>query len=126
MLDSYALLSYLKKESKYEKVKNLLSSDEFLILMNEINLGETFYIVAKERGLENAHYFIETILPSLPIDHGPNIFEDVLEAAKIKANYTLSYADCFAIHTALKEEATLVTGDPEFKKVEKIVKIDWV
>lgn len=126
LLDTYALLVYLKKEDKFEKVKDLLSSKDVLLLMNEINIGETFYILTRERGIEKAEYFISTILPTLPITHKANTFEDVLEAARIKADYPLSYADCFAIQTAVKEKASLVTGDPEFKKVEKIVNIDWL
>jgi predicted nucleic acid-binding protein len=126
LLDTYALLAYLKKEDKYEKVKNLLSSTHVVLLMNEINIGETFYILARERGIEKADYFINTILPNLPITHEVNTFQDVLEAARIKAHYPLSYADCFAIQTAVKEEASLVTGDPDFKKVEKLIEIDWL
>jgi len=125
VLDSYALLAYLKKEDEYEKVKTILLSGG-AVLVNEINLGETFYILAKERGMEKAEYFINTILPSLPITQRANTFQDILGAARIKAIHALSYADCFAIYTAIKEDATLVTGDPEFKKVEKIVKIDWL
>ena len=125
VLDSYALLAYLKKEDDYEKVKSILSSGGVL-LMNEINLGETFYILAKERGMDKAEYFTSTILPSLPITQRANTFQDVLGVARIKAIHPLSYADCFAIHTAIKEVAILVTGDPEFKKAENIVKIDWL
>ncbi len=94
--------------------------------MNEINLGECVYILARERGMDQADYFLHTILPNLPLAKRANTFEDVVEAAKIKAGHALSYADCFAIQTALKENAPIVTGDPEFKKVETLVKIDWL
>ncbi len=126
VLDSFALLAYLKMESRYEKVKELLSSEDFIILMNEINLGETFYILARERGIEKAEYFINTILRSLPIKSVTNSFEDVIEAARVKAVYSLAFADCFAIATAKKENAPIITGDPEFKKVQKIVEIEWI
>jgi hypothetical protein len=32
----------------------------------------------------------------------------------------------FAVATAVKEKATVVTGDPEFQKVEGLVGIDWL
>ena len=38
----------------------------------------------------------------------------------------IPYADCFAAATAIKEKATVVTGDPEFRKVEGLVGIDWL
>jgi len=94
--------------------------------MNEINLGECFYILARERGMDRAEYFVQTILPSLPIIKRPNTFQDVIAAAKIKSVCALSYADCFAIQTAQEENAPIVTGDPEFKKAENLVKIDWL
>lgn len=126
LIDSYALLAYLKQENNYRKVENLLSSKETQPLMNDINIGETFYILARERGLEKAEYFINAILPNLPIIKIGNAFSEVMQAAKIKAQYPISYADCFAVATAIREKAVIITGDPDFKHVEKIVEIDWL
>lgn len=126
VLDSYAILAYLNRERGYAKVKGLLASNEALLLMNEINLGETFYVVARARGMKQAEYFINTILDSLPIRKVSNGFGDVLEAARIKARYAIAYADCFAVATALREGAPIVTGDPEFRKIEDIVQVEWI
>ncbi len=126
LIDSYALLAYLKQENNYRKVENLLSSKETQPLMNDINIGETFYILARERGLDKAEYFINAILPNLPIIKIGNAFSEVMQAAKIKAQYPISYADCFAVATAIREKAVIITGDPDFKHVEKIVEIDWL
>ena len=54
-----------------------------------------------------------------------------LTAARIKATYSkakypLSYADTFAIATAIDRDAAIVTGDPEMRNVESIVKILWI
>ena len=126
VIDSFALLAYLKQESNYQKVENLLSSKETQLLMNDINIGETFYVLARERGLDKAEYFINAILPNLPITKIGNPLAEVIDAAKIKAQYPVSYADCFAVATAIREKAVIITGDPDFKHVEKIVKIDWL
>ena len=126
VLDSYALLAYLKKEDKYGRIKGLLSSKDTVLFMNEINLGECFYILARERSIDKAEYFIQTVLPNLPITKISNTFQDIIEAAKIKAKHPLSYADCFAIQTSLKENAPIITGEPEFKKADKLVKIEWL
>jgi len=126
LIDSYALLAYLKQENNYRKAENLLSSKETQSLMNDINIGETFYILARERGLDKAEYFINAILPNLPIIKIGNAFAEVMQAAKIKAQYPISYADCFAVATAIREKAVIITGDPDFKHVEKIVEIDWL
>ncbi|HDO35349.1 MAG TPA: type II toxin-antitoxin system VapC family toxin [Nitrospirae bacterium] len=126
LLDSFALLAYLKQEHSYEKVKNLLSSSKTSLLMNDINIGETFYILARERGLEKAEYFLSVILPSLPITNLGNTMQEVILASKNKARYPISFADCFAVATAIKERATIITGDPDFKHVEKIVSVEWL
>ena len=128
LFDSYALLAYLKKEDNYQRVVDLLSQTQkgTSIIMNEINIGESYYIIARERTLEQADYFIETILPNLPIQIISNTFSQIIEASKIKARYPISYADCFAIATAFREDAIVVTGDPDFKKVEKIIEVEWL
>ena len=126
LIDSFALLAYLKQESNYQKVEDLLASKETQLLMNDINIGETFYILARERGLDQAEYFINAILPNLPITKIGNTLTEVIEAAKIKAQYPISYADCFVVATAIREKASIITGDPDFKHVEKIVAIDWL
>lgn len=126
VLDSFALLAYLKMESKFSKVKSHLISNDSIVLMNEINIGETYYILARERSSEKADYFITSILPNLPIRQVGNTFQDVIEAARIKAAHSISFADCFIVATAIREKALIVTGDPEFKKVEHFVEIDWI
>ena len=126
LLDSFALLAYLKEENNYEKVKNVLSSHNTHVLMNDINIGETFYILARERGMEKADYFLHVILPILPIAHIENTLQEVIEASRIKATYPISYADCFAVATACKKKATVITGDPEFKLVENLVNVEWL
>ena len=129
LLDSHALLAYLNEEAGHEVVRKILSMAQNsgnLILMNEINVGETYYILFRERGSKKSDYFLDTILNSLPIVTVSNNFQDVIEAARIKAEYPLSFADCFAVATACREKARVITGDPEFKKVEHMVAMEWI
>ncbi|MCK5203238.1 MAG: type II toxin-antitoxin system VapC family toxin [Desulfobacterales bacterium] len=129
LLDSYALLAYLNKEDGFEKVRNVLANAQkssLPVLMNELNVGETYYILYRKRGHEQAEYFLDTILAGLPISMISNDFNAVISASKIKARNALSFADCFAVATAQRENAAILTGDPEFKNVEKLVKIDWL
>ncbi|BCB96665.1 twitching motility protein PilT [Dissulfurispira thermophila] len=128
LLDSYALLAYLKKEDNYKKVMELLNlaPNDCFIIMNEINVGESYYIIARERGIKQADYFIETILPNLPIDIISNSFNQIIDASKIKADHPISYADCFVVATAIREKAIIVTGDPDFKRFEDIVDVEWI
>ena len=50
----------------------------------------------------------------------------VFRVAELKAEYPISYADCFALASALEHSAILVTGDPEFKKVRDLIEILWI
>jgi predicted nucleic acid-binding protein len=126
VLDAYALLAYLKKESGHAMVRDLLASGDTSISINSINVGEVFYIFARERGIRAADYFQSVILSSLPISVVENSLDDVIQAARIKAEHALSFADCFAAATAIREGASLFTGDPEFKKLEKTLSIEWL
>lgn len=126
VLDAFALLSYLEGEKGQSRVKKLLASETTDLLMNAVNAGEVFYIVARGRGLREAEYFLGVILPSLPIRVVDNSFEDVIEAARLKASHAISSADCFAAATAIREQAPLVTGDREFEKFGRTVDIDWL
>ena len=49
-----------------------------------------------------------------------------LKASKLKAKYPVAYADCFAASLAIEKNASVITGDPEFKKMEKEVKVIWI
>lgn len=122
------MLAYLEKEKGAEKVSSILKKcqQDGELLMNSINAGEVYYILARERSREKADMFIDTIAPALNIIFVDNNLQDVIEAARIKAAHPLSFADAFAVATAVKHGATLVTGDPEFHSVEKLVSIIWI
>jgi len=50
----------------------------------------------------------------------------VFQAAEYKAGHSISYADCFALAAAMEQKASIVTGDPEFRKVGHLVKVMWI
>ncbi|MGO9093179.1 MAG: type II toxin-antitoxin system VapC family toxin [bacterium] len=128
IFDSHALLKFFQKEKGYEKVVHLLEEIRktgAVKYINAVNLGEIIYSTKKEFGdqkklevLANIERLNFTILPI------PNSL--IFQSAEYKAQYALSYADCFALASAVEHKATLVTGDPEFKKVEHLVNIIWI
>ena len=126
VLDAYALLAYLRKESGHARVRDLLASEETTLFINSINVGEVFYILARGLGIRAADHFLSVILPILPMTVVENSFDDVIAAARLKADHSLSFADCFAAATAIREGASLLTGDPEFKKLGKALSIEWL
>ena len=47
-------------------------------------------------------------------------------AAWFKLCGGISYADCFAAALAHRDNLPLLTGDPEFRRVEDVVRIAWL
>ncbi len=128
LLDSFALLAFLNHEGGFEKVRDLLRSaraKKESLLVNEVNIGEVYYRTARQRSVERAEAVLDH-LSTLPIRTLGNTYEQVLAAARLKARFSISYADAFALATAQREKATLVTGDPEFHAVEHLVPILWI
>jgi ribonuclease VapC len=128
LLDSYAILAFLNDEEGAEPVARLLqeaAQDGTRLLVNEINVGEVYYIVAKHRS-EDAAEQVLLHLDRLPLELVSNDFDAVMEAARMKARFPLSYADAFALATAVRFRARLVTGDPEFEAAEDVVDVEWL
>lgn len=128
LFDAFPLLCWLQEEPGYELVDNLLNeaeTGESSISMHIINLGEVFYRLCRVSSMKRGEEILEKIR-LLPIRILSISDEEVMAAAKIKAKYPISYADAFAVAKALQSGAIVVTGDPEYKKVSKIVEILWV
>ena len=128
VFDSYALLKVFQKEEGYQKVVGLLrevKTSGGRALMNAVNYGEIIYIIKRAFGDQKKIECLAAIERlGVEILSIPN--ELVFKAAEYKAEFSISYADCFALASALENKAALVTGDPEFKKVEHLVKVIWV
>ncbi len=128
ILDASALVSYLWKQSGYEKVQDLLSKAagrERNLLMTTVNLGEVYYLLIRDHGLEEADKILK-LIETLPIDFVEVNMELTKQAAIYKAAKQLPYADCFAAALAKVHKGEIVTGDKEFKAVENEIKISWV
>ena len=128
VLDSYALLAYFQREAGGAVIKTLLeraAQGEVQLHVSLINLGELAYLTERRRGSLALRQTL-AVLERLAI-HLANVDrERVLAAARVKARHPLSYADAFAVALAQELEALLVTGDPEFHKVEEIIQVLWL
>ena len=128
VLDSFALLAYLEGETGMAQVRAILQKakdGKCHVITSIINLGEVAYITEREQGLSKAQAALG-LIEQLPIEVQSASDEAVFRAAHIKANYPVAYADAFAISLAQALEGTVLTGDPEFKSVEKIIQLEWL
>jgi len=121
-------MAFLRDEPGGPRVRELLHAaarGEIQLHLCLINYGEVLYMVERRWGEIELRKVI-TRLDDLPIQVMPIDRPLILAAAHIKAHYPLSYADAFAVALAQKLDATVVTGDPEFKHVEELVRIEWL
>jgi len=130
VLDSWALIAFFEDEPAADTVEKLLqqaADEKHKLLMSVVNWGEVYYSTMREVSREAAEQKAQEIA-ALPIDI-IGVGDDltlVEQAAIFKATHQMAYADCFAAALAKQKNTELITGDPEFKVVEKEVKIQWL
>lgn len=110
VLDSWAVLRYLEDAGPAAgAVTDLL--DRETPLMSWINLGEVHYVLRRLHGEDSAAETVrdlrDVIDARLPDERL------VIDAARIKADHPMAYADAFAAALTIAGDATLWTGDPE-------------
>jgi len=131
VIDSFALIGYLENETFSSRVENLLKQarrGKIQIYLHAIHLGEVYYITLREQGQDLADLAYSRI-KAFPVKYIDIIDEELLlSAANLKANYPISYADAFAASLAIIKHSSLLTGDPEFRKLEKRedISIEWL
>jgi predicted nucleic acid-binding protein len=130
VLDSWALIALFNEEPAADDVEKLLhaaTAGRHTLLMHVVNWGEIYYTTMR-RGGESAARSIVADIAQMPINIVQSAnFDLVRQAAAFKATKRLSYADCFAAALAKTENAEFVTGDREFKAVERELKnIAWL
>jgi predicted nucleic acid-binding protein len=128
VLDSHALLALLRDESGSETVAQILEragQRDQPVHMTEVNYAEVQYIVRRKDG-DAAWTAIASDLKAAPIEFHvcDRLLADI--AADFKSRFKLSLADAFAAALAAARRCELVTGDPEFRALEKEIKINWL
>jgi predicted nucleic acid-binding protein len=127
-LDSYSVIAYIEgedgKDTMIEIFRSARDSGK-ACLLSVVNWGEVYYIVLRETGRQRADE-VAHLISTLPVDIVPADLEAAKQAAIFKSSKKMSYADCFAAALAKHRRVELVTGDKEFKQVEREVKILWL
>ena len=128
MLDSFAVLAFLFAEPGHEKVLAVLekaADTDSDLLIAAPNWAEVRYIVERKVGLVE-WLEVRARLLGLPLEIVPAGQELSELAGELKVAKKMSLADCFAAALAKREKAQIYTGDPEFKAVEREIKVVWL
>lgn len=110
VLDSWAVLRYLEgTEPAAMLVAELLDGER--PFMSWINLGEVHYVLRRRVGEDEAAETVRDLRQVIDVRLPDERL--VLEAARLKADHPMAYADAFGAALAMAHQATLWTGDPE-------------
>ena len=128
VLDSYAMIAYFEDEPGADRVALVLKQlikGKAKGFMSVVNWGEVYCNTMREQGISEAEKVI------LQLDKFPIQIVDVnkelaYEAAKLKGEFRIAYADCLAVALSVKLDAAIVTGDPDFKKLQERISIQWI
>lgn len=130
VLDSWALIAFFEDEPAAEVMEEILDQagrDRHRLFLSTVNWAEVYYSTMRAASAAVAEDHAR-IIAGLPIDI-VGVGDDLKlarQAAIYKATYRLSLADAFAAALTKEKKAELVTGDPEFKALEKEIKIHWL
>lgn len=101
---------------------------EIRLLISRINFGEIVYNLQGRRHRGEIPVDIDLDIAGLPWE--VISVDDALvdEAAELKSRYAVSYADCFVAALARRFQAPVITGDPDFLKLQSagVVTVDWL
>ncbi len=117
-VDSWAWIEYFKPKRSDEKLREVIEGSNELITLTTV-LAEVYYKFLADVGeeaAERAAEFIKRKSVVISLDE-----ELAKAAARIKKEERLALADAFAYAGAKKFDATLATGDPDFKSLAKVL-----
>ena len=131
VVDSWGVLEWVyghePAASLFRSQLERAEAGELELLVSRMTVGEIFYNVRRKQRLGQS----AGVLPDfealpwhvLPVDDAL-----VHDAAELKSQYPISFADCFVAALAQRHEAVVLTGDPDFKRLEAagVLKVDWI
>ncbi len=94
------------------------------LLISAINVGEVYYFLRKHHSEALAESWRESSR-TLPATIEVPSLDDIWSAALLKGRFSIAYADGFVAALAQKYNCPLVTGDPEFRRVDHL-ELDWI
>ena len=128
VLDSWAVAAHFQGIAAAAGLAGLISETLKAcrpVAMTAVNVGEVWHTIARAATLSDADdavvdmrcWGVEFVDADWPLAHA---------AAVIRTTYCLSYANAFAAALAKERRADLVTGDPEFHRLEGTVRVAWM
>lgn len=128
MLDANAILDYVQDGPGAGTIERLLRDalrNNAALMISVINLGEVFYCLRSSKGERKARQLIDDLV-LLPLQVLPVDLFQALKAGELKAIHRIPYVDGIAAALSVRHNATLVTGDRDFRKLGRRVSVLWL
>ncbi len=110
VLDAWPIMRLMQARHSHETLMAELPGRGDAV-MSWINVGEVYYSARRRWGAATADSALPRLLTNVTAEL-PSAAR-VVEAATLKSEFAMSYADAFAAATAIAHDAELWTGDPE-------------
>lgn len=129
VLDVSAVLTYIAGEQGSDRLEQLLvgqkDSTSPALLMDCISLSEVYSVVRREVSEEKANQVLALVknwdIKFIPVDE-----VIALLAVRIQSISSISSVDAYSLATAQLFGATLVTTNPQLRRIEDWTKILWL
>ncbi len=130
VLDSWVLMAFYRGEPAAEAVEEILfqgAQGRHHLYMSVINWAEIYTAYARGDSAAAAEAKMREMATfSIEIVGVGGDLKLARQAAIYKAHGGISYGDAYGAALAKEKKAEFVTGDREFKKLEKEIRIQWL
>jgi len=128
ILDAGSMLAYLNNENGAETIGKILERGgrkEAKVFITAMDLAEIFHIVLKKEGRDKA---LKTILliKNLPVECIGLDESLLMLAGEIRVQFPLSLGDALVAAVAKTRKAKVITGDRDFRGMEKEIECVWI
>ena len=127
VIDAQPLVAFIRREAHWQRVGPLIKAatrGEATLRLSAVNAGEVVMGTERALGALVGHRTLDVLqdwTDIIDVD-----LELAARAAWFKLRGGISYADCFAAALAHRDGLPLITGDPEFRRVEDVIRVVWL
>jgi predicted nucleic acid-binding protein len=123
VLDTSALLAFMTAEKGAEVIEGILNGKGNRIYLPWPVVFEVYYLTKRSRGEADAdrRYALISELPATILWRTDE--PEVLAAARLKAQFRISFADAIIAAAAVQLDAILVHKDPEYEHLGKQIRL---
>lgn len=118
LVDSWAWIEYLKGSPTGKQAKEIIETKQ--LLLATINISEIYRFLLENKSSE-ADKLINFVISSsfiIPLET-----KTALRAAKLKHQLKLGLADAIVLASAEENNASILTGDDDFKGMKNVIYI---